>query len=523
MSERTPRRRRWSVALAERVDAELRAHLLRGDGQEDLCFALYTPSTGAQRTTALIQRVILPDRADRQVHGNVSFNAQYLHRVAQDALRDGLGVVFLHSHIGPGWQSMSGDDVRAERLKIGPFVDLRTGHPLIGMTLGTDGAWSARTWEFDGGTQSYERQWADSVRVVGSRLLVTFCDELVPPPTWRELFRRTATVWGPTAHRNLARLRVGIVGVGSVGMLVAKALAKMGLTEFVLTDFDFVEAHNLDRLDEATSRDIGRQKVAVARRMIHRYATAERVRVRVVNASVAEKIGYRAALDCDVIFSCVDRPRARSVLNHIAYAHLIPVVDGGIDVRFRDGACTGADWQVQTVGPNRACLDCIGAFSPADVGAEIEGALDDPEYLRGLPADHRFKRNENVFPLSANLASLEVLQLIALATGVAGLTDLGVQRFRMMPGIMSATTRTCMPGCLYVALSATADRHVSVTGLDHAAQRARERSTPKRTSNGRSQGSHIESAAGDSALPPEGDPTDPSIPRSRTDRSFHKE
>jgi molybdopterin/thiamine biosynthesis adenylyltransferase len=370
---------------------------------------------------------------------------------------------------------MSPDDVRAELVKIGPFVDLRTGQPLIGMTLGTDGAWSARAWEFDKGTQRYERHWADSVRVVGSRLRATYCDHLVPAPAWRELFRRTATVWSPRAHRDLARLRIGIVGLGSVGMLVAKALAKMGLTHFVLIDFDFVEPHNLDRLDEATVRDIGRQKVAVARRMIRRHGTAERVHVRSVAASVVEKTGYRAALDCDVIFSCVDRPRARATLNHIAYAHLIPVVDGGIDVRFRDSVCTGADWQVQTVGPGRVCLDCTGAFNPADVGAEMEGALDDPEYLRGLSADHRFKRNENVFPFSANLASLEVLQFIALATGVAGLDDVGVQRFRLVPGLMSAKTRACVPGCLYAILLATADRHASVIGRDNAAERSRVR------------------------------------------------
>jgi hypothetical protein len=38
--------------MTDSTEAALRAHLLRADGQEDICLATYRPSTGATRRTA---------------------------------------------------------------------------------------------------------------------------------------------------------------------------------------------------------------------------------------------------------------------------------------------------------------------------------------------------------------------------------------------------------------------------------------------------------------------------------------
>jgi len=74
---------------------------------------------------------------------------------------------------------MSHDDVETEKAMAAQAKAV-TGLPLVGLTLGTDGAWSARFWEKIG-PKSYLRTWCQTVRIVGRGLGVTFNDELCPP------------------------------------------------------------------------------------------------------------------------------------------------------------------------------------------------------------------------------------------------------------------------------------------------------------------------------------------------------
>ena len=162
---------RYSVAMAESIHQELAAHLIRSDGQEDICFALWHPSRGATRSTALIFKVLLPFEGERSVHGNAEFLPSYLERALQEAVSHGSGLALLHSHpAGRGWQDLSYVDHQSE-LGMAGSVEAATGHPFVGLTLaGVDQSWSSRFW-LRRGPRDYDPVWCASVRRCGERLL----------------------------------------------------------------------------------------------------------------------------------------------------------------------------------------------------------------------------------------------------------------------------------------------------------------------------------------------------------------
>ncbi|MHB8459723.1 MAG: ThiF family adenylyltransferase [Candidatus Limnocylindrales bacterium] len=440
-----------SVALSSGVFETLRSALLRADGQEDLRFVSWRQSRGSERATAIVSNVIEPRQGDRNLHGNVSFEPSYFERALGSAVDGDVGLAFIHTHPrGRGWQGMSGDD-RAAEAGMAAAVAAATGRPLVGLTMAGDGSISARWWERRA-PRRYEPATCESVRVVGDRLLVTYDEALRPAPTAARTQARSVSAWGPVTQALIARLRVGVVGLGSVGSIVAEGLARTGVQHIRLIDFDSVREENLDRLLHARPADARsrRAKVAVIADALANSCTAYRPHVDGLEFSVVEEEGFRAALDCDLLFSCVDRPWARAVLNFAAYAHLIPVIDGGVHVRTRGGrAMVDADWRAHVAAPGRRCLACIGQYDPGLVSVEREGFLQRSGYIEGLPEDHPLRANQNVFAFSVGAASLQLAQFVAMVAAPSGTADLGALHFHLTGAELTRDEAGCDPGCPY--------------------------------------------------------------------------
>jgi hypothetical protein len=142
----------------------------------------------------------------------------------------------------------------------------------------------------------------------------------------------------------------------------------------------------------------------------------------------------------------------------LAYAHLIPVIDGGIFAKVDNGRFVHADWRIHTICPGRPCLVCINALKPEHISLDMNGLLEDPSYIQGLGSEYKSViAGQNVFPFSMSVAAHEVLQFIGLVTGDQKIGGQGPQTYHCYPGIMEVSDiKECKHDCEYSKLTATA-------------------------------------------------------------------
>ena len=406
------------VVLREVLHRQLANHLLsgfrRGGWQEEACLALWRRGDGFNWYTGVLAEVVLPTDGDRDLHGNVTVRGGYLNRVLDRALKAQAGVAVLHSHPGPGWQALSSVDDDTERNIIAPFVR-ETGLPLLGLTMGSDGVWSARFWQELGRGRIVSKHCLDVRRVGPRHTGADWAPNAYPSYVRRPSLVRTVDSWGIEAQARLARTHICVVGAGSVGSIVLELLARTGIEEITIVDPDLVEERNLDRLIYADRHCLGLRKAEVAAAHARRVATALPPVVRPVPLSIRTERAYRLAADADMIVCCVDNAEARDVLNHLAYANCLPMIDGGVLVESK-ARLLSAKWRVHLVGPDMRCLRCRSQYTSSDARDERLGIRRRGRYINDDVEDGP-EPGQNTVPFCGAVAAEGTRMLVRYLTG----------------------------------------------------------------------------------------------------------
>jgi hypothetical protein len=448
--------------MSETLENNLLEFLLKDKTEEEACFVLWYPAKGSKRFNVLLKEMILPSEDERVKHGNISILPNFFDRAKEYVRSKRGGLALIHTHpLSVGWQDLSGPDLHYERDVMAQEVFGVTGLPLVGLTLSGNQAWSARIYR----RRAKKRpvlSWCISVRVVGKQLKTYYNPKLKPKQCPSDEMLRTTSVWGDDIQSDLMRMRVGIIGAGSVGSAVVEILSRMGIGEIYVMDYDKVEIHNLDRLVSAKQSDAkySRSKSKIACRNAYKAKTNPDFRCKPHVLSIVEEDGYRVALNCDVLFSCVDRPWPRQVLNHISYASLIPVINGGVSFKTDHGRLIHGVFRAETVGPERVCMNCLGSYDAGEIQLDREGKLDDPQYISELKKTGQEPSRQNIMPFSISLAGLESIQFVELVTRIGRKGDLGQQTYDYYSGEILPVYKECHPECEYSKTVAEGDANM---------------------------------------------------------------
>ena len=121
---------------------------------------------------------------------------------------------------------------------------------------------------------------------------------------YAELFSRNQGVISPSQQQRLRDARVLVVGTGGIGGTVAMALARCGVGNFTLVDFDAFEATNMNRQMVCRERNLGRNKAR---------ATAQEIRSAngIANVQVVQRVVPIEDLDAlvaghDLVYPAAD-------------------------------------------------------------------------------------------------------------------------------------------------------------------------------------------------------------------------
>lgn len=141
-----------------------------------------------------------------------------------------------------------------------------------------------------------------------------------------ERFFRTAMLLGEQAIDKLHRSRVMLLGLGGVGGYTCEALARAGIGELILVDFDTVSRSNINRQILADDTTVGRMKTAVAGERVSRISPDTRLQLieQFVDADNAEALILAAAPH--YVIDAIDHVPAKLAIARAAHKHGIPLV-----------------------------------------------------------------------------------------------------------------------------------------------------------------------------------------------------
>ena len=363
----------WRLTIPAGLYAELQRHLFPGDRDEHGAVILAGTCASDRGLRLVAREVHLAKDGVDYVPGKRGYRmlkAEFIQSRILRARDRRLAYLAIHNHGGTDSVAFSGDDMASHERGYPALLDIARGMP-VGALVFARSAVAGDLW-FPG----CDRAPLSHATVIDHRRRLLF-----PMPERKAMaggmYDRQSRLFGDAGQELLRRTRVGIVGLGGAGSILAELLGRLGVGEFVLADPDSAEVTNLPRLIGARRRDavvpawvprviaerLRRPKVRMAVRNIRR--ASHHARVEAMASDFLEKDVAARFTDCDFLFLAADTMGARLLFNAIVHQYGIPGIQVGAKIPVaEDGAVGNVFCVSRMVTPEHGCLWCNGLIKP---------------------------------------------------------------------------------------------------------------------------------------------------------------
>lgn len=364
----------WRLTIPDDMYGALMRHLFPGDGDEHGAIILAGICESDRGLRLVARELHLAVDGVDYVPGKYGYRmlrAQFIQSRIIRARDMKLAYLAIHNHGGSTSVGFSSDDFASHERGYPALLDISRGMP-VGALVFARQAVAGDLW-----FANNKRKELASAVVIGARRLPLYPD--LPVKVSSDVaYNRQSRLFGDAGQHILSKARVGIVGLGGGGSILAELLARLGVGEFVLADPDKAEITNLPRLIAAELSDaagpwwlpswlsnrLRRYKVGIAARNIKRANRNAKITAMprdFLDADVAEKFK-----DCDYLFLAADTMSARLLFNSIVNQYGVPGVQVGAKIPVSKEGEVGDVFSVsRTVRPGHGCLWCNGLINPS--------------------------------------------------------------------------------------------------------------------------------------------------------------
>ncbi len=443
--------------------------LLSDHSREQACFLLCRQAKANDETLLLVVKVLALESEDLAVHkpDQLSVSPAAMIRIARMAQKEEATVCMVHTH------PMSLDGVAFSRADdIGNLRTFQFFHRMVPDQLHSCLVWSGNLAHTAGRIYQSDGTWSvvQSVDVVSGENWNRHIDHTHHIRAIdTALFDRQARLLGEAGQAIISNIKIGIVGCGGIGSVVATLLVHSGIRNFTLVDFDRVEPSNLPRLLGANFDDAHRHvpKTSILQRVIKEVCPEAQARTFVTpveDPSLLEEL-----VSLDAIVCGTDDTTSRAFLNQLCHQYYVPLLDLGVQfvVDPDTGQVVSNVGKINLMRPGDPCLLCIGHVNPHVLAEE---ALDEVTrehrrnegYLRGTEVHEPAMMTFNM-----QVASRGVQTLLSWFSGFQPIPTEQFERYDFLGmanrGLSNFTRKRKVHGCPLC----DPDSHLHGTGDAH--------------------------------------------------------